>query len=195
MNPTSCWIRVVELVRLGGEVERQLPVSREPLDPGKGSADLRAQAFVPTCCGLRSDLLEQRASSIQVPLAGQAPAERHGWAFVVLQLECQPLLDLHAALDEAGGEVAGTAFCDRNVSDDDGDQCGVTDALGLLESRTRIDERRVDVRLEDPDPAPVPEDPRLSDLVPVGVGERLVQALDRRLRVGPECRGEFEQNV
>ena len=39
------------------------------------------------------------------------------------------------------------------------------------------------------------EDPRLSDLVPGGVGERLVQALDRRLRVGSECRGQFEQNV
>ena len=112
-----------------------------------------------------------------------------------MQLECQPLLDLHAALDETGREVAGTALCYRNVSNRDGDQCGVTYALGLLESRARIDERRVDVCLEDPDPAPVPEDPRLSDLVPGGIGERLVQALDRRLRVGSECRGQFEQNV
>ena len=156
---------------------------------------LRAQAFVSTCCGLRLDLLEQRASSIQVPLAGQAPAERHGWALVVLQLECQALLDLDAALDETGSGVAGTALCYRNVSDGDGDQCGVTYALGLLESRAGIDECRVDVRLEDPDPAPVPEDPRLSNLVPGGIGERLVQALDRRLRVGSERRGQFEQNV
>ena len=162
MNPTSCWIRSVELVRLVGEVERQLPVTREPLDPGMGAASLRAQAFVPTGRGLRLDLLEQRASSIQLPLAGQAPAERHGRALVVLQLKSQPLLDLHAALDETRCEVAGTALCYRNVPDHDGDQCGVTDALGLLERRARIDERRVDVCLEDPDPAPVPEDPRLS---------------------------------
>ncbi len=185
----------VELVRLGGEVERQLPVAREPLDPGTGSVGLRAQAFVPAGCGLRSDLLEQRASSIQLPLAGQAPAERHGRALVVLQLESQPLLDLHAALDETGSEVAGTALSDRNVSDHDGDQGGVTDALGLLESRARVDERRVDLCLEDPDPAPVPEDPRLPDLVLGGIGERLVQALDRRLRVGLQRRGQFEQNV
>ena len=76
----------VELVRLVGEVERQLPVSREPLDPGMGGANLRAQAFVPAGCGLCSDLVEQRASSIQLSLAGQAPAERHGRTLVVLQL-------------------------------------------------------------------------------------------------------------
>ena len=174
----------MELVRLVGEVERQLPVSREPLDPGMGGANLRAQAFVPAGCGLRSDLVEQRASSIQLSLAGQAPAERHGRTLVVLQLKSQPLLDLHAALHETGGEVAGTALCYRNVPNHDGDQFGVTHALSLLESRARVDERRVDLCLEDPDPAPVPEDPRLSDLVPGGVGERLVQALDRRLRVG-----------
>ena len=116
MSPTSCWIRSWQLVRLGGEVERQLPVSREPLDPGTGGAGLSAETFVPSCCGLRLDLLEQGASSIQVPLAGQAPAERHRWAFVVLQLESQALLDLHAALDETGSEVACTSLCDRNVS-------------------------------------------------------------------------------
>ena len=114
---------------------------------------------------------------------------------MVLQLECQALLDLDAALDETGSGVAGTALCYRNVSDGDGDQRGLTYALGLLESRAGVDECRVDVRLEDPDPAPVPEDPRLSNLVPGGIGERLVQALDRRLRVGSERRGQFEQNV
>ena len=100
----------MELVRLVGEGERQLPVSREPLDPGMGGANLRAQLFVPAGCGHRSDLVEQRASSIQLPLAGQAPAERHGRTLVVLQLKSQPLLDLHAALHETGGEVAGTAL-------------------------------------------------------------------------------------
>ena len=145
----------MELVRLDGEVERQLPVSREPLDPGTGAVGLRAQAFVPACCGLRLDLLEQGASSIEVPRPARRLLSDTRWALVVLQLECQPLLDLDAALDETGSGVAGTALCYRNVSDGDGDQCGVTYALGLLESRAGIDERRVDVCLEDPDPAPV----------------------------------------
>ena len=184
MNPTSCWIRgwssCASLARSSASC--QFPANHSirawaARTCARRCSSPRAAAFV-------SDLVEQRASSIQLPLAGQAPAERHGRALVVLQLKSQPLLDLHAALDETGGEVAGTALCDRNVPNHDGDQCGVTYALGLLESRAGVDERRVDVCLEDPDPAPVPEDPRLPHLVLGGIGERLVQALDRRLRVG-----------
>ena len=188
-------LKVVELVRLGGKVERQLPVTREPLDPGLGTAGLRSETFVPACRGLRLDLLEQRASSIQVALAGKAPAQRRGRALVVLELKPQPLLDLHAALDKTRSEVAGAALRDGDVPNHNRYQGRVTNTLGLLERRAGIDECRVDVCLEDPHPAPVPEDPRLSDLVPGGIGERLVQVLDRRLRVGSERRGQLEQNI
>ncbi len=176
-------------------LERELPVTGKPLEPAKTPSDLSAKHLIPTRHGLCCQGLEDRAGSIELTEADEAPAERDRRAFAVLQHETQPLLDLDAALEQPLSKLTGTALHRCDVPDRHSDQSWVTDQLGLLERPTNVGKRCPNIRLKHANPAPVAENPRQPHVVVGRVLERFVQEVDRYLRVGFERRGQLEEDV
>ena len=185
----------VQLLRQRGLIERQLQISRKPLQPGQAPDGLGPEPLVASCTSLRPYLLENHAGSFDLTVAGQAPGERDLRTFAVLEVEPQALLDLHAPLDQAGSELPRTALGSREMADRRGNQSRIADALGLLQRHPGVGKRRVDLCLEDVRPAPVPQNPHLPHLVVLSFRKRPVQDLDDRLRVAAQGQSQLEESV
>ena len=185
----------VKLLRQDALVECLSKVAGEPLGPGQTPEELGAEALVASCRRLRLDLLEDRAGSIEVAEADQAAAERNARALAVLEGEAEPLLDLHASLDEAGRELARAPLGGRQKPDCRCDECRIADSLGLLERRASIRHCRVDFGLKHAEPCAVAQDPRQTRVVGARLDERLVQELDQRLRAASQRQRQLEEDV
>ena len=136
-----------------------------------------------------------RARPCDLALTHPEPDEPEARALVELEREPEALLDLDAALEQAGRDLARPRLGLPDASDRNGHEQRVPDALGLLEGGAPIVERSADVVQQQPDVASPGQDPRAAHVVAARLGQGLVAQLDGRPRIGAERRGKRKEHV
>ena len=171
----------------GNVVERQLQATGIPLEPARlPNACVRVRSS-PRAVACPSTSRRMRASTIELARADQTPAEHDTWALAVFERETQPLLDLHAALEQARRELARPPLGRRHVPDRDREQA--LDRRPARPCRAPLGVGRAPARTSPRSGGPpaVAQDPRLTHVVVRRLGQRLVAKLDDRRRVPPEA--------
>ena len=82
--------------------------------------------------------MEDRSRPVEVALTHEEPAEEHAWAFDVLERKVEPLLDLHAPLEQARSDLGGVQLEMRRPGDGHREESGISGPFGPFERRMAV---------------------------------------------------------
>ena len=112
--------------------------------------------------------------------------EKRPWAFDVLERKLEPLLDLHAPLEQARSDLGGVHLEMRRPGDCHREERGISGPLGLFERRMAVGDRLGDLGPDQAIEGSIGQNPRRPPVVGLRFGQRIVQERDRR-RLWARC--------